>query len=146
MIIPMFEYYKDIINESKKYSLDQERKLIALAKKGDEQAKNEVLLSNISFFLFRINTTLYPKLAGRFGEDILQECLLLANEKVYRYNLRYKNKQGERRRVYFRSYIWKGVTGVIMRSIKNKREKTFSDMFNDEALCEKRCVKNAFRD
>ena len=112
---------------SKKYSLKEERKLIALAKKGNKAAKEEVLMSHISYFLFRINTVLYPKLAKRYGEDILQECLLFASEKIYTYNLRYKNKQGKRLNVYFRSYIWKGVTGIIIRSI-DKREKLFSDL------------------
>lgn len=108
--------------------------MIALAKKGNGAAKEELILNHIGYFLFRINTVLYPKLVKQYGEDILQECLLLASEKIYKYNLRYKNKQGKRQNVYFRSYIWKAVTGVIIRSIKAKREKSFSDMPNNKFI------------
>jgi len=136
----LFEFYRDIIKQSKKNSLDQERKLIALAKNGDVKAKDELLLSSISFCIFRINTVLYPKLVSQYGEDILQECLLLASEKIYKYNLRYKNKQGKRQKVYFRSYIWKGINGLIIRSMNDKREKLFSDMSNEDFSWEKRYV------
>lgn len=56
--------------------------MIALAKNGNKAAKDELLLGHISFFIFRINKVFYPILVKQHGEDILQECLLMAGEKI----------------------------------------------------------------
>jgi hypothetical protein len=124
----MFELYQDIITRCERLSLDQERDLIARAQNGSSDAKQELLLCQIGFFLYRINTVLYPVLVKQYGEDILQECLLLASEKIYTYNLRYKNKDGKPQQVYFRSYLWKAVTGIIIRTTKRRREISFTDL------------------
>jgi len=77
----------------------------------------------MGFFIFRIETTLYPPVRREFGEDILQECILFAETKIQRYNLRYRDKEGLFKKVYFRTYLWKGVTGLMLAHIKrNKKE------------------------
>jgi hypothetical protein len=124
----LFELYKQIAKKYKNLPLKYERKLISLAKKGNVSAKNELLFSQTRFFLYRIKTILYPEILNRYGEDIFQDCLIFAIKKIPSYNLRYKNKLGEFQPVYFRTYLWKGITGVIINSIKGKREICFSDL------------------
>lgn len=99
-----------------------------LAKKGNISAKNELLLSQTGFFLYRIKTILYPKILNKYGEDIFQNCWIFAVKKIPSYNLRYRNKHGEFQPVYFRTFLWKGITGVIINSIKEQREICFSDL------------------
>ncbi len=122
------EYYQEIIEQYKKLSLKYERKLIAFAKKGNSLAQNKLLLHLVGFFLFRIKTTLYPSIVKQYGEDILQECLLLAIEKIHTYNLRYKNKTGELQPVHLSTYMWKSVTGLMLSFIKTNKEICFSNL------------------
>jgi len=124
----LFEKYIKIAKQYKKPTLKCERKLIALAQKGDSSARDGLLFAQTGFFLFRIHKMLYPALIRRYGEDILQECFGFALSRVDRYKLRYKGKNGKPKPVFFRSYIWKGITGVVIKSIKNRREVRFSDL------------------
>lgn len=125
----MFEFYNDTVARYPNLSKQCERELIKRAQSGNEKAIEELLLSHIGFFRFRIRTILFPALARRFGDDILQECLLLASKKVGKFNLRYKDKKGRLSQVYFRTYLWKAVTGLILKSIKKyKYEVMFSEL------------------
>ena len=97
--------------------------MIRRARKGNVPARKKLLLHLIGFFIFRIETTLYPPVKREFGEDILQECILFAEKKIKSYNLRYRDKEGLFKKVYFRTYLWKGVTGLMLAHIKrNKKE------------------------
>jgi hypothetical protein len=116
-----FILYKKTASKYGPLSLDDERRLVRRAKKGDQLARKKLLLHLIGFFIFRIETTLYPAIKHRFGEDILQECLLLAESKIPYYNLRYRDEKGIFKKVYFRTYLWKGVAGVIFAYIKKNR-------------------------
>jgi hypothetical protein len=116
-----FYLYKQTASKFGPLSLDDERRLVRRAKKGDRLARKKLLLHLIGFFIFRIETTLYPAIRHRFGEDILQECLLFAESRIPRYNLRYKDERGIFKKVYFRTYLWKGVTGVMLTYIKKNR-------------------------
>ena len=102
--------------------MDEERRLIRRAKKGNQPARQKLLLHLLGFFVFRIEATLYPPVKREFGEDILQECILFAEAKVQKYNLRYKDKDGSFKKVYFRTYLWKGVTGLMFAHIKRNRK------------------------
>ncbi|MCX5777548.1 MAG: hypothetical protein NTX32_08030 [Candidatus Firestonebacteria bacterium] len=124
----MFESYNEIAQKYKKPSLKYERRLISLAKKGRKSARDELLLYQVGFFLFRVRTMLYPAILMRYGEDIIQECSDLALRKIKTYNLKYRDIKGVLKPVYFRSYIWKGVTGIIVSSIKKKKEIQFTDL------------------
>jgi hypothetical protein len=75
-----YNLYKQTASKYGPLSLDDERRLVRRAKKGDQLARKKLLLRLIGFFVFRIETALYPALRHRFGEDILQECLLLAEQ------------------------------------------------------------------
>lgn len=114
----MFDQYKQTIKQYPKLSLGCERKLIRLAKRGDSSAEQQLLLHQIGYFIFRIRTVLYPAVIRDFGEDILQECLLWTPKKIQSYNLRYRDKNGIFQPVQLRSYIWKGITGVILHYVK----------------------------
>jgi hypothetical protein len=119
----MFEQYKQVIKQYPKLSLHDERKLIRLAKRGNSSAQQTLLLHQIGFFIYRIRTILYPSVVRECGEDILQECLLWTPNKIRSYNLRYRNMKGVFQPVQLRSYIWKGVMGVIFQYVrKNRRE------------------------
>ena len=116
-----FSTYKNIAAKHKQLPLAEERRLISLAKKGDLSARKKLLLHLTGFFLFRIETTLYPEIKREFGEDILQECILYADLKVQGYKLRYKDKEGLFKKVYFRTYLWKGITGLMFTYVKQNR-------------------------
>ena len=124
----MFEPYYEIASRYQNLPLHDERKLITQAKRGKVSAKQELILYQTGFILFRINAMLYPSTLVRCGEDIIHECMKYALEKVTSYNLRYRNKSGELHPVYFRTYLWKGITRVIMGSVKRKKEICFSDL------------------
>lgn len=126
----MFELYKQIAKQHKNLPLKDERKLISLAKKGNISAKSKLLFSQTGFLLYRIKTMLYPEILNRYGEDIFQDCLIFVIKKIPSYNLRYKNKAGEFQPVYFRTYLWKGITGVIINSLKNKNEIFYGNLDN----------------
>ena len=126
----MFELYQRTAKQYKNLSLKDERKLISLAKKGNILAKNKLLFSQTGFLLYRIKSMLYPEVLNRYGEDIFQDCLIFATKKISSYNLRYKNKAGEFQPVHFRTYLWKGITGVIINSIKSKNEIFYGDLDN----------------
>jgi hypothetical protein len=125
----MFEHYKQVIKQYPKLPLLDERRLIRFAKRGNSSAQQTLLLHQIGYFIFRIRTILYPSVVREYGEDILQECLLWTPNKVRSYNLRYRNVKGVFQPVQFRSYIWKGITGVILQYVrKNRREKEQEDL------------------
>jgi hypothetical protein len=114
----LFEKYRQTITQYRNLPLKEERTLIRLAKRGNLPAQQKLLLHLVGFFIFRIRTTLYPAVAREFGEDILQECLLWTPKKIKSYNLRYRNKKGIFQPVQLRSYIWKGVTGLMFQYVK----------------------------
>ena len=123
------QVYQTAVAKYKNLSRQEERQLIKLAQAGDEKAFEELILGHIGFFQFRIKTILFPNLAKRYGDDILQECLLLATKKVRTFDLCYRNKKGRLKPVYFRTYLWKAVTGLILQFIKKyKNEIMFSDL------------------
>jgi len=124
----LFKLYQGLINQHTKLPLKQERELIVLAKKGIVEAQNELLLHLIGFFAIRIKFTAFPSLIEQHGEDLIQECLVLAIKKIATYNLEYRNKTGELQPLHLSTYMWKSVTGLIYTYGKNKKEICFSDL------------------
>lgn len=124
----MFESYQEIMNQHKKLPLKQERKLIHLAQRGFVEAQNKLLCHLIGFFVIRVKTTAFPSFFLPYGEDIIQDCVIMAAEKIRTYDLEYKNKSGELQPLHFSTYIWKSVTGLIYTYRKQKREICFSDI------------------
>jgi len=125
-----YSHYKEIALKHPRLPLKEERKLISLAKKGDLSARKKLILHLTGFFIFRIETTLYRQQIRQCGEDILQECILLAINKIQRFKLRYKNKKGDPAHYHFSTYLWKGVTGVMFVCVRrNSREVSVSDFW-----------------
>jgi len=126
----MFESYQKIMNQHNKLPLRQERKLIHLAQRGVVEAQNKLLRHLIGFFVIRVRTTAFPSFSLLYGEDIIQDCVIMAAEKIKTYNLEYKNKYGELQPLHFSTYIWKSVTGLIYSYRKRMRGFYFSDISN----------------
>lgn len=87
----------------------------------------------MGFFLFRVMTTVYGQKLVELGEDMLQDCQILANQKIDYYKLWYKNKDGLYVSYCFCTYLWKNVTGIIMKRIRDSY-KTVS--YDDERMLE----------
>jgi hypothetical protein len=124
----LFKQYQKIIRQYKKLPIQCERKLIASAKKGNKLAQNELLLHLTGYFIFRIQTTLYSYVIEQYGEDILQDCFLFTTKVINSYKLGYKNKVGKIQIVHLSTYMWKGITGIILNHIKSRKEVCFSNI------------------
>jgi hypothetical protein len=112
-------YYR-VLPRYPKLDLAAERRLIAKAKKGCQAETEELVLRHISFIVFRIYKKTFPRHIDRFGEDMLDQAVLILYEKIKTYNLRYRNRQGEFRPVRFSSYIWKRIDGFILDFLKKE--------------------------
>jgi len=114
----MWKDYKDIIYP--KIALYEERCLISKAQKGCQKSRDEIILRHISFLMFRINKIVFPHLLRSFGEDLLQETILISYAKIKDYDFGYRNKKGELHPVKFSSYIWKRIDGYIIDFLKKE--------------------------
>jgi hypothetical protein len=108
----VWEEYKNI--SYPKISLVEERNLIAKAQKGSRKSKNELVLRHISFLIFRVRRIVFPHLLNTFGEELLQEVMLLSYAKIKDYKFDYRNKKGKLHPVKFSTYIWKFIDGYIL--------------------------------
>lgn len=110
----MWKSYKSIIRSYPRISLSEERSLIHKAQRGSKKSKDELVLRHISFLIFRIHKVAFPEFIQRFGEDLLEEAILVVYNKIESYDLNYCDKQGNPHPVKFISYIWKRVDGFII--------------------------------
>lgn len=124
-IAPMFETYRNTIPKYPRLSLDEERRLIAQAKRHCKGKTDELILRHIGFVIFRINKIIFPVYQDRFSEDILSQLVLILYDKIQSYDLNYKDKEGNLKPVRFRSYVWKRIYGFIIDYLKKelKRER-----------------------
>ena len=119
----MWKFYSGIVWSYPKISLSEERRLISKAQKGSKKSKDEIVLRHIGFLIFRIHRRVFPHLIRRFGEDLLEETILIIYKKIESYNLDYRDKQGNPRPVKFVSYIWKRIDGFIVDYLKKELNK-----------------------
>ena len=119
----MWKTYRKILPKYSKLTLKEERRLIALAKRGSKKHMDEVILRHLSFVIFRLYKVAFPEYLKRFGEDLLSESTLILQKKIKTYNLRYKDKEGNPKPVRFSSYIWKRIDGHILDSLKKESQK-----------------------
>ena len=119
----MWEAYRPVIQRYSRISLEEERRLIARAKKGSKNEAEELVLRHIGFVIFRIRKKAFPVYIRRFGEDLLSQSVVILYEKIKSYNLRYKDNQGRPKPVRFASYIWKRIDGFILDSLKKEIER-----------------------
>lgn len=110
----MWESYSEIVWSYPRISLSEERRLISKAQKGSKKSKDEIVLRHIGFLIFRIHRRVFPELLRRFGEDLLEEAILIVYKKVDSYDLCYRDKQGNPNPVKFVSYIWKRIDGFVI--------------------------------
>jgi DNA-directed RNA polymerase specialized sigma subunit len=116
----MWKTYRHIIKRYPKISLAEERRLIQKAQKGSRRSKDELVLRHISFLIFRIHKAVFPEFIQRFGEDLLEETILIVYNKIESYDLDYCDKQGNLKPVRFISYIWKRIDGFIIDYVKKE--------------------------
>ena len=116
----MWKSYRDIMRQYPKLSLSEERHLISKAQKGSKKSKDEIILRYIGFLIFRIHKIVFPALIRRFGEDLLEEAILITYKKIKTYNLNYCDKKGNPNPVKFVSYIWKRIDGFIIDFLKKE--------------------------
>jgi DNA-directed RNA polymerase specialized sigma subunit len=116
----MWKAYRHIIRSYPKISLSEERRLIQKAQNGSKKSKDELVLRHISFLIFRINKVVFPEFIRRFGEDLLEEAILIVYNKIESYDLDYRDKHGNLKPVRFVSYIWKRIDGFIIDYLKEE--------------------------
>jgi hypothetical protein len=84
----MWESYRKTFTKYPRISLEEERRLIAYAKKGSQSHAEEIILRHIGFVIFRIHKVAFPEYLKRFGEDVLSESIPVMYRKINSYNLR----------------------------------------------------------
>ncbi len=90
----MWESYKGISQRYPRVSPAEARRLFSAAKKGSRRPQDELILCLVGFFIFRIHKRVFLHLIHRFGEDLLEEAILIAYKKIESYDLDYRDKQG----------------------------------------------------
>lgn len=116
----MWKTYCFLAQKYPKITLSEERQLILKAQKGSKKSKDELVLRHIGFLIFRIHKIAFPEFIKRFGEDLLEEAILIVYKKIESYNLNYCDKQGNPNPVKFVSYIWKRIDGFIIDYLKKE--------------------------
>ncbi len=101
-------------------SLEDERRLIAKAKKGYKAETEELILRYVGFINFRLHKKAFPVYVARFGEEILSDAVFILYDKIKTYDLRYRDRDGNLKPVKFSSYIWKRIDGFILDSLKRE--------------------------
>lgn len=141
----MWERHLKLSKQYPKISLQEERRLIAKAKKGSKKEAEELVLRHIGFVIFRINKRVFPSFRRRFGEELFSEAVLVLYEKIKTYNLRYRDRDGNFKPVRFASYVWKRIDGFILDFLKKEQceennpflvklaSETFAGFSNEEA-------------
>lgn len=131
----MWKAYSHIIRHFPRVSLAEERSLISKAQKGSKKSKDELVLRHVGFLIFRIHKRAFPSLIQQFGEDLLEEAILIVYSKIKSYNLDYCDKQGNPNPVKFSSYIWKRIDGFIIDSLRKELgESNFYNRYNEDAV------------
>jgi len=124
--------YPGVIRRYPKLSLSEERHLILKAQKGSKKSKAELVLRHIGFLIYRIHKVAFPSLIQRFGEDLLEEAILITYQKIKSYDLDYRDEKGIPSPVKFSSYLWKRIDGFIIDSLKKElNESNFYNRYDE---------------
>jgi DNA-directed RNA polymerase specialized sigma subunit len=131
----MWKSYSAIIRHYPKIPLSEERRLISKAQNGSRGSKEEIVLRHIGFVIFRIHKVAFLALIRRFGEDLLEEAIVIIYKKIESYDLNYCDKRGNSNPVKFTSYIWKRIDGFIIDTLKKElSELNYYDRYSGYAL------------
>ena len=119
----MRKLYRSTIAKYPKIPLSEERRLIALAKRGSKKSAEEIVLRHIGFVIFRLHKRIFPEYLKRFGEELLSESILILYQKIKTYDLDYCDKQGNPKPVKFVSTK----PEITYAPVKVTKDITFSD-------------------
>lgn len=134
----IFSPYFKIARQYPRLNRKEERSLIRNIWNGDRTSRQKLPLHLTSFFLYRTLKTIYGRILFDCGEDIIQDCWILADQRVDFYKLWYKNKDGIFVSYGFTTYLWKYVTGIMIKHIKDAYktihydDERFKDDFESE--------------
>jgi len=78
----MWKTYCFFTQRYSKITLFKERQLVLKAQKGSKKSKDELVLCHIGFLIFRIHKIAFPEFIKRFGEDLLEEAILIVYKKI----------------------------------------------------------------
>lgn len=118
-----------------KITLFEERRLILRAQRGSKRSREELILRHVGFVIFRIHKVAFPALIQRFGEDLLEEVILIIYKKIKSYDLDYRDDKGRPNPVKFTSYIWKRIDGFIIDLLKKElNESNYYDRYSGYVL------------
>lgn len=93
------------------------------------------MLRHVGFVIFRIHKVAFPYLIKRFGEDLLEEAILIIYKKIETYDLNYRDEKGNLNPVKFTSYIWKRIDGFIIDSLKKElNQSNFYNRYGEYSL------------
>lgn len=120
----MWDSYREIVQKYSKIPLEEERRLIARAKRGSRKSRDEMVLRHIGFVIFRLHRRVFPQYLKAHGPDLLAATFPVLYQKIKTYNLDYKDRHGKPKPVRFSSYIWKRVDGFIIDSIRKELQQT----------------------
>jgi DNA-directed RNA polymerase specialized sigma subunit len=131
----VWKSYRYIIKRYPRISLAEERSLIKKAQRVSKKSKDEFILRHISFLIFRIHKVTFPEFIQRFGEDLLEEAILVLYKKIKSYDLNYCDNKGNPNPVKFTSYIWKRIDGFILDTLKKElSESNYYDRYSGYAF------------
>jgi len=131
----MWDGYRGIIRRYQKLSLTEERFLIQKAQNGSKKSREELILRHVGFVIYRIHKVAFPDLIQRFGEDLLEEAILIIYKKIKSYDFDYRDDKGRPNPVKFTSYIWKRIDGFIIDSLKKElSESNYYDRYSGYVL------------
>ena len=130
----MWKVYRELSRQYQRIPLSQERRLIREAQKGAKKSREELVLRHIGFVIFRIHKRAFPGLIRKYGEDLLEDSMLIFYKKVESYDLCHRNKQGDLRPVKFVSYIWKRIDGFIIDSLRKQLQDEKRQQYDENRL------------
>lgn len=131
----MWKSYSYVMRRYPKITLFEERRLILRAQRGSKRSREELILRHVGFVIFRIHKVAFPALIQRFGEDLLEEVILIIYKKIKSYDLDYRDDKGRPNPVKFTSYIWKRIDGFIIDLLKKElNESNYYDRYSGYVL------------
>ena len=85
----MWGAYGEIVRQYPRIPVEQERKLIALAKRGSRKSRDEIVLRHVGFVIFRLQRKVFPQHLRRHGPDLLSAAIPVLYQKLKSYTKRF---------------------------------------------------------
>ena len=94
--------------------------MIARAKAGAKNSRDELVLCHIGFIIWRLRKKIFWQYLERYGEDMLSAAILTLYQKIETYDLNYRDRRGVLKPVRFSSYVWKRIDGLAIDYVKRE--------------------------